>query len=136
MGSQENLQAVKDIYTAFDRGEIDAIIDVLADDVEWGCTTVATEVPWLGVVTGRGNVREQFFDPIPEHAEMHLFERDEFAASDNHVAVTWRGEFTVKRTGDKVSARGMHFWTFGPDGKVTRYQHFTDTAAELAAWRG
>ena len=29
----------------------------------------------------------------------------------------------------------IHFWTFNAAQKVAAYQHYNDTAAELAAWR-
>ena len=135
MSTQDNIKTAQQLYAAFDRGDIDAIINVLAEDVEWGWETVATEVPWLGIVKGRAAVRG-FFDVIAKELDIHLFQRKEFIGSGNLVAVTYQFESTVKKTGKKVAEEGMHRWTFNQGGKVTAYRGFSDTAAHLAAWRG
>ena len=135
MGTQENIQAVKDLYAAFDRGDIDAIINVLAEDVDWGWESVAGEVPWLGVVKGRPAVRD-FFDVLAKEPDIPVFERNEFIGSGNLVAVTYRVEMTVKATGKKIAEEAMHLWTRDQQGKISSYRGFADTAAHLAAWRG
>jgi hypothetical protein len=35
MTEQENLQAIQSMYAAFARGDIQAVLDGLTDDVEW-----------------------------------------------------------------------------------------------------
>ncbi len=39
MDADENLRRAKDIYAAFDGGDIDSIIDALAENVKWGVHT-------------------------------------------------------------------------------------------------
>ncbi len=135
MSTQDNVTTAQQVYAAFDRGDIDAIINLLTEDVEWGWATVATEVPWLRIVKGRGEVRG-FFDVVAKELDIHLFERKEFIGSGNHVAVAYQIESTVKKTGKKVAEEAMHLWTFNHGGKITAYRGFSDTAAYLAAWRG
>ncbi len=135
MGAQENVQATKNLYAAFDRGDIDAIIDSLSDDVDWGWPSVATEVPWFGVVRGHPAVRK-FFDVIAAEADIHRFEQKDFIGSDNMVAVTWQGELTVKKTGKRFTDEGMHLWVFDSQGKISTYRGYSDSAAAQAAWRG
>ena len=52
------------------------------------------------------------------------------------VAVHLRIESTLRKNGRSLKNDAVHFWTFNKSGKITRYRHFNDTAAELAAWRG
>ncbi len=136
MSEQENVQTVQDLYAAFDRGDIQAILDPLVEDVDWGFDNVANdEVPWYGISKGPEAVRDDFFSPIAEEVDIQVFDRKEFIASGNHVAVTYNGEYTLKKNGKKVIHQGMHFWTFDDNGKIVRYRGFEDTAALLAAWR-
>ena len=62
MSEQENVQTVKDLYAAFERGDIQAILGALAEDVDWGYDTVASEdIPWYGTNKGPAAVRDNFF---------------------------------------------------------------------------
>ena len=133
---QENVRIVKEMYSAFDRGDIPAIIDKLADDVEFCINSIVTDVPWYGIHKGPAAVRDRFFGSIAKEADVRVFERKDFIASGNQVVVTWHGEYTLKRNGKKVLQEGAHLWTFNPKGKVSRYRGFVDTAADQAAWRG
>ena len=135
MSTQDNVKTVQQVYAAFDRGDIDAIINSLTEDVEWGTASVASEVPWYGIVKGRAAVRG-FFDVIAKEVDVHLLQPKEFIASGNLVAVTYQIEVTVKKTGKKIAEEGMNRWTFNQGGKITAYRGFSDTAAGLAAWRG
>lgn len=130
-----NIETVQTIYSAFQRGDVAAIVERVADNVDWNNkATAAGEVPWNGDFSGRKNLPE-FFATLAELAEFHVFEPRTFMQDDRHVAVQVRIELTVKRTGKKVANESMHFWTFDDRGLVTAYRHFNDTAAELAAWR-
>jgi len=51
------LKTGKEIYAAFGRGEIDAILDRLDKNVEWETTTFVEGVPWHQPRRGRENVR-------------------------------------------------------------------------------
>ena len=65
MSADENLRKAKDMYAAFDRAEIGAIISGLADNVKWGTnTTVESDIPWFGTKNGPAEVAEGFFQAI------------------------------------------------------------------------
>ena len=135
MGGQENVQVTKKMYADFKGGDIDGILNALAEDVDWGCDTVASDVPWLGIRRGRAAVRE-FFDVIAKETDIPVFEQDDFLASDDRVVVTWHAELTLKKNGQTiVYPEAVHIWTFGQDGKITRFREHSDTAAIVAAWR-
>lgn len=42
---------------------------------------------------------------------------------------------TLKKNGRPLKNDSVHIWTFNDKGRVKRYQHFNDTALELAAWK-
>ena len=131
MSTQENIQTVKDIYAAFDRGDIDVIINSLADDVDWGHeSAVSNDVPWYGIYKGPAAVRARFFGSIAAEVTIDLFERKDFVASGNHVCVTYRTGGTFKKHGKLLDFNGMHFWTFNDSGKVSFYRGYDDTASK------
>ncbi len=49
-------------------------------------------------------------------------------ALDNGMKLTKHGRKPLK-------CDAVHFWTFDAEGRIARYRHDHDTAAELAAWR-
>ncbi|MEY8689495.1 MAG: nuclear transport factor 2 family protein [Leptothrix sp. (in: b-proteobacteria)] len=131
-----NEETVKSVYAAFLRQDIAAIQAAVADDVVWRNDGVASnECPWNGNFSGKANL-PGFFMAVGENMDLPVFEVKAIAASGNHVAVQLRIEGTVRRTRRAWANDTVHFWTFNERGQIVRYQHFNDTAAELAAWRG
>ena len=59
--------------------------------------------------------------------------RNSFSMPASTVIVTGRYSGAYKATGKKIDAQFAHFWTLA-DGKVTRFQQYTDTlqAAQAA----
>ena len=131
-----NEQTVKDLYAAFQRADVAAIVAVVADDVDWRNDHVASsECPWNGNFSGKANV-PGFFTAVGEHLDISVFDVQTMAASGSFVAVYLRIESTVRKNGRSLANDAVHFWTFNDSGQIARYRHFNDTAAELAAWRG
>ncbi len=131
-----NIDTVQMLYAAFVRGDVAAILERVAENVDWNHReNAAGEVPWNGDFSGRKNL-PGFFMALAEHCEFHVFDPQAFLQDERHVAVRLRIELTVKKTGRRIANDSMHFWTFDDRGLVTAYRHFNDTAAELAAWEG
>jgi ketosteroid isomerase-like protein len=128
-------QTVKDVYAAFQRGDVASILAKLADDVDWRNDRVASsECPWNGNFSGKANV-PGFFKAVADHLKISVFDVRKIAASGTVVAVYLRIESTLARNGREVKNDAVHFWTFNDRGQIAQYRHFNDTAAELAAWR-
>ena len=131
-----NEQTVQDVYAAFKRGDVAAILACVADEVDWRNEGVESrECPWNGNFSGKANL-PGFFQAVGENLDLPVFEIKAMAASGPYVAVHLRIEGSVKKNGRGWANDAVHFWTFDSRGKITRYRHFNDTAAELAAWRG
>lgn len=60
-----NLQTVQEIYAAFGRGDTSAILDKLADDVDWdyGYWDAPNPVPWLQAQRGKAGAAK-FFESL------------------------------------------------------------------------
>lgn len=129
-------QTVKDLYAAFLRQDLPAILAKVADDVDWKNDGVASKkCPWNGNFSGKLNL-PGFFKAVGENLDLPVFDVKAIAASRPVVAVHLRIEGTVRKTGRALQNDAVHFWTFNEQGQIASYRHYNDTAAELAAWRG
>lgn len=131
-----NLATVQSIYEAFGRGDVPAILDVLADDVEWEAwddnSAVKAGVPWMTPRHGRAEV-VHFFEAAGkmEIIDLQVLNMMEGA---NQVAVEFVLEANLPAWGGgHYRDEEMHLWTFDDDGKVVRLRHYTDTAKHIAA---
>lgn len=133
----ENLKTVAAVYEAFGRGDIEFILDKLAEDVaweQWGNNVAQkTGVPWLQSRRGKEGVLEFFsvvgsFD-YKEFSVLSLME------GKNQVAAEIVIEASVPATNGHFRDEEIHLWTFDDAGKITRMRHYTDTAKHIAAAR-
>lgn len=132
-----HVRAVEAIYAAFSRGDIKEILSMLADDVQWNVddTTAQREgVPWLQAQRGRAGVTK-FFDFIGKW-KFNDFRVLSVLGGGNQVAGEITLDADVTQSGGRLREREVHLWTFNDKGQVTRFQHYCDTAAHIAAWRG
>jgi uncharacterized protein len=133
----EQLATVQSIYEAFGRGEIDAILDSLEEDVRWddwgdSCAQRAG-VPWLQARSGREQVKE-FFALIGGWEVAEFSVRD-LLASDGQVVA----EIVIEAKlpgGGHYRDEELHLWTFSQSGKVAALRHYVDTAKHIAAAGG
>ena len=131
-----NEQTVQDVYAAFKRGDVAAILACVADEVDWRNEGVESrECPWNGNFSGKANL-PGFYQVVGENLDLPVFDIKAVVASGPYVAVHLRIEGSIKKNGRGWANDAVHFWTFDSRGKIARYRHFNDTAAELAAWRG
>ena len=131
MSTQENTNIVKQTYEAFLRGDIEGLLKLYADDVQWeayGPPSIPTTGSWPGK---EGLAR--FFATVNETLEVHSFEPQEYIAQDDQVAVLGHYDWTARATGRPFSANWVHVVTLR-DGKIIRFREYTDTAAAVAAF--
>ena len=134
-----NVETVQQGYEAFGRGDIPAILEMLAEDVRWehhptGNTAQDQDVPYMRSRSGREGAAG-FFQDIDEDFEMHSFNPHSLLEGDGIVAAVIEYELTVKATGKRVHDEEIHLWEFGSDGKVTAFRHSLDTAKAIEAHR-
>ena len=134
-----NLSTVRGIYESFGKGDIPAILDVLADDVEWEVwednSAVKAGVPWMVPRHGKAEVMK-FFEAAGqmEIVDLQVLNMME---GGNQVAVTFVFEVKLPAWGGgHYRDEEIHLWTFDDVGKVSRLRHYTDTAKHIAAFGG
>ena len=128
-------ETVRAMYEAFGRGDIDAIIERLAPDVQWDCDRGANDVPWLQPLRGRNEV-PRFFAALAEHLDLNRFEPKVILGSGDIVLVMFEIEATARSTGKAIpERRGAHIWQFDAAGRVTSYKNAVDSYGSSAALR-
>src|ERR1051326_703938 len=132
MAEPENTQMVKSIYEAFGRGDIPAILNSLADNIEWIVGGREDGIPYAGTYQGRDNVG-QFFTVLAENVEYSVFEPREFIAQGDRVAVLGHYQGQIKSSGNSVETEWAMSWTIA-DGKATHFRAYDDTSAVVAAF--
>jgi uncharacterized protein len=131
-----NIETVQEMYAAFGRGDVPAILEHLADDVRWdhwpdGSGAQRRGVPWLAARTGRDEVAG-FFESLSA-LEIHEFAPRAFLEGDGMVAAVNDFDATVIATGQRLRDVDVHLWSFGPDGRVTEFRHFVDSVKHVEA---
>lgn len=129
------IETVQQIYAAFGRGDVPAILATLAEDVDWEYNTFPNPVPWLQPRRGRDQV-PAFFQALSA-LEFTRFEPLHFMANGNLVVSLVNVEFTVKSTGKKVvEMEEVHLWHFDAQGQVARFRHRVDSWQMAQALKG
>jgi uncharacterized protein len=132
MGEQENTELVQRTYGSFGDGDIPALLDSLSEDVQW-VTAEVEGVPTGGTWRGREQVG-QFFETLSDVLEVRQLELREYVAQDDRVVALGHYAWHVKATGKVWESDFAHVLSVR-DGKVTRFQEYTDTAALGDAFR-
>jgi uncharacterized protein len=133
MNEDANIQAVQQIYEAFSRGDTDAILHVLAEDVEWHQPGPTDVLPWAGTRHGRAQVG-QFFTAVGETLEFLQFEPREFLAQGEKVVVFGYERALAKPTNRSFESEWVMVFTLRA-GQVVRFRAYHDTAAMVIAFR-
>lgn len=130
---RENLEIVQGLYAAFGRGDIPAILEGLADDVDWRQPGSAGVLPFAGVRHGKGEVLS-FFQSLDQSLNIELFEPREWMAHVDKVIVLGQEEGTVKATGRGYAFDWAHVFTLR-GGRVVQFRDYYDTNVLVEAFR-
>ena len=130
MSESQNIQTVKSVYEAFGRGDVDAIIAAVSDDVDWGSDTASDAAPWYGSRRGTDGVAS-FFTDFGAAMDVEEFTPLTFAANDDDVLSVVRFRARSRATG-KTAVMQLHHWFHFRDGKIDYYRGTEDTAITAA----
>lgn len=131
----EPLATVGKIYEAFGRGDVPAILDCMADNVQWEAwadnSAQKQGVPWLQARQGKDGVIAFF--QVLRGMSVKDFQVLSLMAGGNQVAAEIIIEVEIPETGAHFRDEELHLWTLNEVGKVTRMRHYNDTAKHIAA---
>ena len=133
MSTHDTVSIVQVIYAAFGQGDIPAILNVLADDVELH-EPPGGAPPFTGIYRGRDGAGT-FFQEMVGAVDVLALEPQEFVAQGDTVVVLGHYRFRAKATGITYDTDWAMVWWFR-SGKVVKFQIHDDSATEAAALRG
>lgn len=117
----EEIEVIGNVYDAFGRGDIGAVLEIIAD-AEW---IEAAGMPYGGSYRGGQAVLENVFAPLAGDVRNFVVRPDELLAVEGNRVLaigTYRGE----GADGPLSVRFAHLWTVR-DGKVARFEQFADS---------
>jgi ketosteroid isomerase-like protein len=127
-----NIGVVQDIYEAFGRGDVPAILAALADDVSWerwdDNSAQKAGVPWMQERNGR-DAALGFFQIIGTWRP-DRFDVVALMEGGNKVVAEVEAGFTLP-SGKSFREQELHLWSFNADGKVASFRHYLDTAKHI-----
>lgn len=127
------IKSIAQVYEAFGRGDVAAILDAVTDDVDWASEAASSVAPWYGVRHGKDGVAE-FFAAFGSAMEVEEFTPQSFAANDTDVFTVVRFRARSRSTGKTAAMDLHHFFRFH-DGKIAYYRGTEDTAQTEAVLR-
>lgn len=133
MNADTNIKTIAQVYEAFGRGDVAAILDMVTDDVDWAAEAASLTAPWYGVRHGKDAVT-QFFTDFGSAMEVDEFTPLTFAANETDVLTVVRCRTRSRRTGKSAAMDLHHLFRFR-DGKIAYYRGTEDTAQTEAALR-
>ena len=124
--SAENVKTVESLYAAFAKGDIPTVLGALDPQVEWSEAEnfiYADGNPYVGPEAVLQGV---FMRIVSDWDGFAVSPTGVLDAGDNAIG---HGHYsgTHKKTGKQVRAQFAHFFTFR-DGKIVKFQQYTDTA--------
>lgn len=135
--SSTTTTTVAEIYAAFGRGDVPAILDALAENVAWeqwpDNYAQRAGVAHLLPRRGPGQVAE-FFTVLAEW-QVEDFQVLDIIGDGRQVVAQIQACFSMPG-GGRFADNELHLWTFDENGKISHFRHYCDTAKHIAASRG
>ena len=132
--TEANIALAQSVYAAYGRGDMAAMFDLMAPDIDWESIGPRKDYPLFGPRLGKAEA-EGFFHLMPTLHQFSEFSPNEFLAGGDKVAVLGHYALTMNRSGRKMASDWVHVFTI-KDGKVTRFREHTNTAKFVEAYRG
>ena len=130
MSGSKNIETIKDMYAAFGRGDVGAVLDAVTDDVDWATDASSTGAPWYGARKGKDGVGS-FFEALGKTMEVEEFTPLAFAATDDgDVLTVVRYTHRSRETG-KAASMNLHHWFRFTNGKISYCRCTEDTASTV-----
>ncbi|MFZ5550069.1 MAG: nuclear transport factor 2 family protein [Pseudomonadota bacterium] len=124
------LTLVQHAYAAFGRGDVPALLNLLAPDVRWEFVG-DRKAPYTGRVQGRSQVGEWFL-AVAQADGIQAFEPRQFLVGPDHVTVLGWERTQALPEGRLFEAEWVHVWQVRDD-QLARFWGMLDTEASARA---
>ena len=124
------IEIVRSFYDALGRGDVPAVLASLHEKLEW---TEAERFPYYsGTWHSPQEVLDKLFVPLSRDWDGFSAKAHEFIADGGRVVSLGTYAGKSKATGKSMTSPFAHVWTVR-DGKLAKFNMYTDTAKVLAA---
>ena len=124
--SQSNLDVIRDVYAAFARGDIGAVLAAMSPDIVWNEAEHNLPLADGNPYVGPQAVLEGVFMRLGEEFDGFAVVPERFIADGDCVVMIGRYSATSKATGRPLNPQALHVWTLR-DGKAIAFQQHVDT---------
>lgn len=132
MSEQSNISLLKQAYDAFGKGDIQTLLGLLAQDIDWELPEVEG-IPFTGKRRGLAQAAD-FFRVLDECQETREFGPDSFLAEGDLVIVLGHGTAVVRATGIEYSDNWCHVFRIA-GGKIASFREYCDTHKAAQAYQ-
>jgi len=119
----DNAMRVGKIFEAFGRGDVEYILEQLADDARF-VSHLDPRVPWAGEYSGKQEVA-RYFQALGGSVEVADHPVDTLVAQGDTVIAAGDVSFLVRETGKAGSSKWVYVFKLA-DGQVQSYDQFND----------
>lgn len=123
----DNVTLMKNLYDAFARGDIAAVLGAMSPDIRWHQAEGNPYMPTGQAWVGPDAVLNNLFTRIGAEWDGFTIHIKSFYGAGESVIVEVRYSGTYKPTSKSIDAQACHVWDL-KDGKVARFQQYVDTA--------
>jgi hypothetical protein len=123
--SQENLEVIRGIYGSLSRGDVNAVLDQMHQQIEWREAENFIYADRNPYRSPQAVLEGVFMRLGTEWADFTVMP-EEWLDAGNHVVVLGTYNGRHKETGKEVRAQFAHVWDI-THGRVVRFQQYTDT---------
>jgi uncharacterized protein len=125
---ERNIQFVKDVFTAMNEGNLQTVLGLIADDVDWqspATNTITEPITWAKPRRSREEVGA-FFKELFEKVKLVEMKPLTYTAQDDRVCVEGSTRGIVNATGREYTNNWVMMITL-QNGKCVRLRHYYDT---------
>ena len=129
--SEYDVQALRRIYAAINRGDFDELAADVAHDIE---VNLPDPLPWGGTRHGTDGIRA-FTTLFSDHVDGTWADPDDFLEAEDRMIVLGRRRGRARATDLEFEVDFAHIWTL-TDGVASHLRGYYDTAPIAAAFGG
>jgi ketosteroid isomerase-like protein len=134
MTEQKNIEIVREFCSAFQRGDLQGVLNTLSEEIEF-IHPMSTHIwPWAGKLRGHEGIINFGAGQLKD-LDYDKFEPREFIAQGNKVVLLLFERFRIKETDLAVDNEYVMVFTVS-NGKIVQLRVYEDTAPIIAAIRG
>ena len=123
----DNVSLVKNLYAAFGRGDIPAVLETMSADIKWYQAENNPYNPSGEAWVGPDSVLKNLFMRLGTERDGFAVHPKAFHGAGGSVVVEARYSGAYKPTGNSMDVQVCYVWDI-ENGKVTRFQQYIDTA--------